>query len=165
MEQKRTLLIWEGPERPFKKRDKKFYSKMIPLVVAIVLFLTFAGQFMIIIVFLSLLFAAYALYATPPKKSSYVLTTEGVEVEGESIPWKKMESYFISNNNEGTVINLDLNVGSLMKRRFLIPDSIETLEKATKIIEQYVKRKEPTNENKSSASKIINRIGLSLKEE
>ena len=58
-----------------------------------------------------------------------------------------------------------VNVGSLMKRRFLIPDSIETLEKATKIIEQYVKRKEPTNENKSSASKIINRIGLSLKEE
>lgn len=161
-DQAKTLLIWEGPERPYKKQDRKFYSGMISLVVVISVFLAVAGQFTLIIVLLSLLFATYALYSTPPHKTTYVLTTQGVELKEEKIPWEKFKHYFVSQKLDERVINLDLNEG-LMGRRFLIADSQKTLDEAIKIIKEYIDEK-PYATEKTQAQKLVEKIGLGIKE-
>jgi len=160
----KTLLIWDGPERPHKHRDRKFYTSMIALLLGISIFLILAGQYMIIILVLSLVFATYALYSTPPGKTTYVITSEGLDFKDEFIPWSKIDSYFVTKSLDGTVINIDLNVGSLLKRRYLIPDNADTMHKATTIIAEHVPKK-MEQKKQSVLSKVTNKIGISFKEE
>lgn len=159
----KTLLIWEGPERPYKKQDRKFYSGMISVALVLCLFLAFAGQFALIIVLLSLLFATYALYSTPPQKTTYVITEDGVELGEEKIFWEQIEDFFVTKKLDEKVINLNLLQG-FMKRRYLIPDTQDTMDKAVEIIEKNVQRRK-INEEKSPLQKQIKKLGLSLREE
>lgn len=159
----KTLMIWEGPERPYKKQDRKFYSGMISVAIVLCLFLAFAGQFVLIIVLLSLLFASYALYATPPQKTTYVITEDGFELGEEKIFWEQVEDFFVTKRLDEKVINLDL-VKGFMKRRYLIPDNQETMDKAVDIIEQHIQRRK-LSEEKSPLEKQIKKLGLSLREE
>jgi len=161
-EQAKTLLIWEGPERPHKKQDKKFYSGMISLVIVISIFLGVAGQFTLIIVLLSLLFATYALHSTPPQKTTYVLTTQGVEFKDEKMPWSKFKHYFVAKELDEKLINLDLKEGFL-SRRFLIADTQKTMDDVIKILKDYLNEK-PYATEKSTMQKAIEKAGLSLKE-
>jgi hypothetical protein len=158
----KTLLIWEGPERPYKKQDRKFYSGMISVAVVLCIFLVFAGQFALIIVLLSILFASYALYATPPKNTTYLINEDGFIFDEEKVFWEQVDDFFIQKRLDGTVINLDINKG-LIKRRYLIPDNQQTLDKAVEIIEQHVERRK-LKEEKSPVQKQIKKWGLSLKE-
>lgn len=163
--QTKTLLIWDGPERPHKKRDRKFYTSMISLVIVIGLILTLAGQLMIILLVCSLLFVTYALYTTPPGKTTFVLTNKGVELKEEGISWNEIDYYFISRELDETVINIDLKTNSLLKRRYLIPDSPETLEKATKILDEYVQKRTASQKETSKFTQALDKLGLVIKDE
>lgn len=159
----KTLMIWEGPERPYKKQDRKFYSGMISVAIVLCLFLAFAGQFVLIVVLLSLLFATYALYSTPPQKTTYVITEDGLELGDEKIFWEQIEDFFVTKKLDERVINVDL-VKGFMKRRYLIPNTQETMDKAVDIVEQHVQRRK-LSEEKTPLQKQIKKIGLSLREE
>ncbi|HHH14303.1 MAG TPA: hypothetical protein ENJ78_01185 [candidate division WWE3 bacterium] len=159
---KKTLLIWEGYARPFKKKDKKYFTNLISTAVVIIIFLLLAGQFTIIIAFLSLLFASYALYSVPPQKTTYVITNKGIELEEEVIPWERIKDYFVSEKLGHKVINLNLYEGTL-SRRYLLPDSKETLQKARKILNEYLAEYiEPKKQD--FITKGIEKIGLKYKE-
>ncbi len=159
---KKTLLIWEGYSRPFKKRDRKFFANMISTAIVILIFLVLAGQFTIIIAFLSLLFAIYALYSTPPQRTTYIITNKGVELEGELIPWEDIKDYFISKKLGHTIINLNLNKG-VLNRRYLLPDSIETLRKCKEILNKYLPEYS-TPKKQDIITRSIEKIGLKYKE-
>lgn len=160
--QAKTLLIWEGPQRPYKRQDRKFYSGMISVAVVLCLFLVFAGQFILIIVLLSMLFASYALYATPPGKATYIITEEGLQLDDEKIFWEKIENFFVTKRLDGNIININLNSG-VMKRRYLIPDKQKTMDEAVSVLEKYAERRK-VKEEKSPVQKYIKKVGLSLKE-
>lgn len=141
IEKEKTLLIWEGPERPFKLRDRKYYTSMISISIVLGLFLFFAGHFMLIIALFAILFASYALYSVPPKNISYVLSDVGVYVADTKFLWGDFVGYNISKNLDQTVVNLELGERKLMKMVYLIPNNVETLDSAQKIVAKYVPEK------------------------
>ena len=163
IEKEKTLLIWEGPERPFKARDRKYYSGMISIEVVLFLFLMFAGQYILVLVFLSVLFAAYSLYSIPPKKIPYVLTDVGVEIDGEKRPWSAFKGYFITKNLDQKIINLEISTKNLLNLVYLIPNNLQTLDEAQKIVEKYLPLK-PITVDKSIVGKAFKRLSDYIKE-
>lgn len=162
MEQQKTLLIWEGPVRPYKKQDKKFYANMISLVIVMGVFLFVAGQWPLIVVLLSLLFASYALYSQKPPNTTYAITNKGIVIDKEVIEYDKIQNFFVTKSLDETLINFDLKLGFL-KRRFMIPNNVKTLEKAEKILKDYIFEKPVTKQKPNVIMHYLDKFGLKFK--
>lgn len=90
----RTILAWKAPGRPFRKRGKDFYlsSLLIMLLVQVILFLF--GQYLLMLVVLSLVFVAFALATVPPHDFHYKITTEGVRIEDHFFLWQELYDFY-----------------------------------------------------------------------
>lgn len=164
IEKEKTLLIWDGPERPFKQRDRKFYTSMVSVGLVLLLFLLFAGQFILIIVLLAVLFASYALYSVPPKNISYVLTDVGVSVADTKYLWSDFLSHSVGKTLDQNLISLELSKNTLLKMVYLIPDNVKTLDEAQKIVSKYLPEKSQRID-KNLISKTVSRLTSYIKEE
>src|SRR3989344_950540 len=67
----RTLFSWEAPSRPFRKKDRSYYTTLAIIVILLVLILFLAKEFLLIATLLSLAFLAYVLAFVPPHKVTY----------------------------------------------------------------------------------------------
>lgn len=90
----KTLLAWEAPGRPFKKRSKSYFASvlLIALLVEIILFLF--SQYTLMLVILSLVFVTFALASVPPHNFHYRISTEGLMVEDHFFLWKELYDYY-----------------------------------------------------------------------
>lgn len=163
MTQDKTRLIWEGPSRPYKAVDRKYYTGMLGVGIALFLFLAFAGQFTIIIVLLSILFTTYAFYAFPPTKVSYSLSDSGINIADEFVPWSDVTSFFTEKRLDTTLISLNVKTKALSRVKYIIPDTDTTLVEAMKIIEEHVPRF-VQKEEKNIIAKLVERISFNIRE-
>ncbi len=90
----RTLLSWDAPGRPFRKRSKQFYTTalLITLLIEVILFLFSQYLFMVLIV--SLVFAGFALTSIEPKTFRYKISTEGVTIEDHFYLWQELYDFY-----------------------------------------------------------------------
>ena len=117
----KTLLSWQAPGRPFRKRGRQYYltSLLIGLLVEIILFLF--SQYLLMLVVASLLFMAFALATVPPRDFHYRISTEGIMIEDHFFLWQELyDFYFKRHGNEDT-----LHVGT---HDFFIGEIILTLQ-------------------------------------
>ncbi len=89
-----TLLEWEAPGRPFKKRTKQYYltALLITLLVEIILFLF--SQYLLMFVVVALLFVTFALSYMPPKDFHYRISTEGIMIEDGFFIWPELYDFY-----------------------------------------------------------------------
>lgn len=163
MEKAKTLIIWEAPARPYKKGEKRYLTKLLAVLLPLVIFLVFAGQFTIIIVLLALLFVSYALYAVPPGKATYTIFEDGIEFGEEKVLFSDIDSFHLGKELGQTVVNIDLKKAGLIKRRFLLFDKIETKDKVLKILREKLTERNLQKEE-TKVTKYVKKLGLSLKE-
>lgn len=92
--QVKTLLSWQAPGRPFKKRHKEFYlsALLIMFLVEIILFLF--SQYMLMLVVLSLTFVAFSLSSVPPRNFHYRISTEGITIEDHFFLWIELYDFY-----------------------------------------------------------------------
>jgi len=99
-----TLLEWEAPGRPFKKRTKQYYltALLITLLAETILFLF--SEYLLMFVIAALLFVAFALASVPPKLFKYRLSKEGIQIEDKFFLWQELyDFYFLKREGEETL--------------------------------------------------------------
>ena len=101
-----TLLSWEAPGRPFRKRTKEFYltSLLIMLLVEIILFLF--SEYALMAVVASLTFVAFALVTVPPHNFSYKISTEGIQIEDHFFLWQELYDFYFKNRDGVHVLHI-----------------------------------------------------------
>ncbi len=102
----RTLLSWQAPGRPFRKRKKEYFlsALLITLLVEVILFLF--AQYVLMLVVISLLFVAFALATVPPKNFNYRISTEGIMVEDHFFIWQEMYDFYFKKRDEIWVLHI-----------------------------------------------------------
>lgn len=90
------VFTWKAPSRPFKKRNRQFYTTVAAIVFLISLILFFAGQFLPIAVVISVAFLGYVLSSVPPEDVEYRLTTYGVRVDNQLHYWEELGRYWFT---------------------------------------------------------------------
>jgi hypothetical protein len=115
-EAERDLLTWSAPARPFKRRDKQFYTTIFAIagIVSLVLFL--AEGIMPVILIVALVFLYYVLSTVPPENIEYKITTKGVKVAGKLTEWQALIRFCFGVRSGSEI---------LIFETFLIPGRIE----------------------------------------
>ncbi|MEN8252941.1 MAG: hypothetical protein ABFQ62_01015 [Patescibacteria group bacterium] len=103
-----TLLIWKSASRPFKKRNRQFYTTIATIVVLISLILFFAGQFLPIAVVISIAFLAYVLSSVPPHEDEKKITTYGVRVDKELYYWEEMGRFWFDEKYGSKILHVEI---------------------------------------------------------
>ena len=101
-----TLLSWNAPGRPFRKRGKEFFATglLITLLVEIILFLF--SQYLLMLLVASLLFVAFALASTPPHNVRYTISTEGITIEDHFFLWQELYDFYFKNREGADVLHV-----------------------------------------------------------
>ncbi len=89
-----TLFKWMAPSRPFKLRDRQFFTTIIVIAALISILLAFAGEWMLIATIAAMIFAYYIWSTVPPEDVEYSITTRGVRVHGQLYRWEDLVQWW-----------------------------------------------------------------------
>lgn len=104
-----TLVEWDAPARPFKKRNRQFFSTIIIIAILISLILFFAGQVLPVAVVISVVFLIYVTAVIPPQDVHYKLTNYGIYVEKEAFSWVYMGRFWFDDKLNQRVLEIELH--------------------------------------------------------
>lgn len=88
------IFEWQAPSRPFKKRDRQYYTTIVMIVFLISLILFFAGQFLPIAVVIAIGFLSYVLASVPPDMVTNKITTYGIRMENDLHYWEELTRFW-----------------------------------------------------------------------
>lgn len=116
-EEIRTLLSWEAPSRPFRKKDRSFYTTLAIIVILLVLILLLAREFLLIGAILSVVFVTYVLAFVPPHNIRYRISTQGVIIGEDFYFWHFLDSFWFKEKEGQKILIIQTRIrfpGQLM---------------------------------------------------
>lgn len=99
---------WRAAARPYKKRNKQYYTTVALIVFLVSAILFFAGQFLPIAVVVTVAFLVYVLSSVPPQESKIAITTYGIRFDDQLFYWEELGRFWLDERNEQPVINIEL---------------------------------------------------------
>lgn len=102
----KVLLSWKAAARPFRKKDRSFYTTVAILLGLISGIAFFSGQVMLIGVFLALGFLIYVLNFIPPEEIEYKLSNQGVTIGDHFYHWQQLDSFWFSERDGFKILHL-----------------------------------------------------------
>ncbi|TSC87889.1 MAG: Uncharacterized protein G01um10147_392 [Microgenomates group bacterium Gr01-1014_7] len=132
----RTLLSWEAPSRPFRKKDRSYYTTLAIIVILLVLILLLAKEFLLIATILSLAFVAYVLAFVPPHHIQYRISTQGVTINEDFYFWHFLDAFWFKEKEGHKIL--------IIQTRFRFPAQLmlvlanHEVEKVKKIVARFL---------------------------
>lgn len=105
---KRSIFSWTAPSRPFKKRDRQYYTTVTAIIFLVSLILFFAGQFLPIAVVISVGFLAYVLSSVPPHQVKIDINTYGIEIEETLYYWQEMGRFWFDQKFDQEILLIEI---------------------------------------------------------
>lgn len=105
-EEIKTLLSWKAPARPFKKKDRSYYTTIAILVILLIMIAFLAREFLLIGVLLSLAFVAYVLAFVPPHEINYRISTQGITIGEDFYFWHFLDSFWFKEKDGSKVLHV-----------------------------------------------------------
>jgi hypothetical protein len=93
-EDKKLLLEWSAPSRPFKKRDKDFFTTISVMAILFIVILFFMKEFLVILVVMALVFLVYVLATVPPEAVTNSIFTTGLQNGLHGYGWQDLQYYW-----------------------------------------------------------------------
>lgn len=135
-EEIKTLLSWEAPARPFRKKDRSYYTTLAIIVVLLCLILLLAREFLLIATILSVAFVAYVLAFVPPHKIGYKISTQGVTVGEDFYFWHFLDSFWFKEKEGYKVVHIQTRF-RFPAQLMLVLEGVEE-EKIKKIMSRFL---------------------------
>lgn len=88
------LLTWKAPSRPFKKREREYFTTIAAIILLFAVILLFVKEFLLIAVILSFAFLAYALATVPPSEVEHKITDAGITNTGREYLWAELGEFW-----------------------------------------------------------------------
>lgn len=88
--EERVLLSWMAPGRPFKRRDRDYYTTIGAIVFLVAIILLFLKEWLLIAVMIALAFVAYVLASVPPEETKHVVSNRGLRTGEKLYKWQEL---------------------------------------------------------------------------
>ncbi len=102
------VLEWQAPSRPFKKRNRQYYTTVGIIVFLICMILFFAGQFLPIAVVIAVAFMAYVLSAVPPELVINRVTTYGIRTDDTLYYWEELGRFWFTEKYHQRLVHIEV---------------------------------------------------------
>jgi Ca2+/Na+ antiporter len=137
----KKLFYWQSPARPFKKRDRDYFTTIGAIVFLLAVILFFLKEWLLIAVVISLMFVSYVLATVQPEKVEHTLTNKGIETGGKNYPWKDMAKFWFTEKWKHFVLNIELKEGFPRKLLVLVEERDKS--KVETILRKYLAMEVP----------------------
>jgi len=106
-EETKILLTWKSPSRPFKKRDRDFFTTIGAIVFLICVILLFIKEWLLIGAILALTFVVYVLNSIPPEEVEHKITNKGIITGGNEYFWPDLTIFSFSERYGYKLLNIE----------------------------------------------------------
>lgn len=134
-------LAWEAPARPFKKRDREYYTTIAIIVFLLSLILFFAGQFLVIAVVLSLGFVSYVLASVPPEMVHISVSTFGIHIGDQMYYWQELGRFWFSEKYKANLMHVETARAFPAQLAILLGD--QNMDEVKKVMLKYAMFEKP----------------------
>lgn len=137
----KDLLEWEAPARPFKKRDKEYFTTIGAIVFLLTIILFFLKEWLLIGAIIAFAFLAYVLASIPPEKVRHKITSRGIITAGRMYKWLTLSRFWFSEKWGSKILNIETLFTVPSRLALLLGDQDE--KKVKEIIEKYLVEDKP----------------------
>lgn len=102
-----TILEWIAPSRPFRKRNKQFFTTVLVIALLISMILFFSGQFLPIAMVFSVVFLNYVLAVIPPQEIKYEITNFGIKMENRLYSWQELGRFWFDKKYDDFILHVE----------------------------------------------------------
>lgn len=138
-EPEKELFTWKAPSRPFKRRDRQFWTTAITIAVIFGIITFLAEGMMPVIVIISIVFLYYVLSTVEPEIVTFTLTNYGVKVVNQLTAWQNLNRFWFSKRYNDEVVVFETN-GFLNRLEIVI--NPKDKEKIRPIVKKYLTEEE-----------------------
>ncbi|MFA5932623.1 MAG: DUF5673 domain-containing protein [Microgenomates group bacterium] len=132
----RTYLTWTAPARPFRKRDRSFFTTTAIILVLLVLISLLAREYIFIGVLLALAFVVYVLAFVPPEDVEYKISTQGITIGDHFYFWAELNSFWFSEKEGYKILNIATNLR--FPSQLIILIKADHIEEVKKTVAKYL---------------------------
>jgi hypothetical protein len=136
-----VIFEWDAPSRPFKKRNRKYHTTVITIVLLLSLILFFAGQVLTIAVVIAVAFLAYVMSTIPPHAIKNKLTTYGVRSEDNLYYWEELGRFWFDKKHQEKILHVE--VGRFPHRLAILLGKVDE-KLLTEIMSEVLLKQKPT---------------------
>jgi hypothetical protein len=143
--EEQLLLSWKSPSRPFKKREKEFFTTIGAIVFLLAVILVFVKEFLLIGAIVALAFVAYVLATIPPEEAEHKIFTNGLDSVGHFYKWEELIDFWFGERWTQPI----LFIGTKVKfpGRLVILTNGQEQNKIKEILTKYLTFKEKPEKN------------------
>lgn len=131
-----TLISWEAPSRPFRRKNKSYYFTSAMIVVLLVLILLLMSEFLLIAVLFALLFVVYVLAFVPPQDIPYRISTQGITIGENFYLWHYMDAFWFKEKEGHRLLIIQTRLVFPSQLMLVLPSSDE--EKIKKTVARFL---------------------------
>lgn len=136
-EEIKTLLSWEAPSRPYRKKDRSYYTTIIILTIFSGLAVFFWLQSILLIgVISSLAFVTYVLAFVPPHNITYRISTQGITIGEDFYFWHFLDAFWFKEKDGSKVLHIQTRLRFPAQLMLVMGDQNE--EKVKKTIAKFL---------------------------
>ena len=139
--EEKLLYRWKAPVRPFKKRDREYYTTIAAIAFLIIIILGFLREFLLIAVVVAFAFVSYVLAAVKPEETEHQLTSRGIRTANKLYRWSDLRRYWFSEKYGQAMVMIQTVV--LFPGQLLMLLSGTDKEKVRKILNERLPYEQP----------------------
>jgi len=149
-EEEKDLVKWKAPARPFKERNREYFTTVGAMVILLAVILLFAREFLLIAVILAFSFVVYALASVKPEEVEHTITSRGIRTGGKFYRWDALGRFWFEEKFGQKILVVETFLGFPRRLMMLMGDKSE--EELKKLLATYVllEKPEPTAMDKSA---------------
>lgn len=102
----KTLLAWTAPGRPFRVRGKEYFASIILITFLLEIIIFLFGEYLLMVVVLSLVFVTFALALVPPHDYHYRISTEGITIEDHFYLWQELYDFYFKRRDNQDILHI-----------------------------------------------------------
>jgi len=137
----KILYIWKAPSRPFKKRNKEFWTTILSILFLMALILFFVKEWFLIAAIISITFVYYVLSTVEPEEIECKITNRGIVYAAETYPWEAIDQFWFGYKYGQRTLNFKIRSGLVAHLCLLVGKGEE--DKIKQILLKYLIEDEP----------------------
>jgi len=151
----KVLLQWKAPMRPFKKRDREFFTTMGSIALLLIVILLFLKEWFLILTIIALVFVAYILGTVQPEEVEHRITNRGINTGKRTYRWEELGRFWFSQRWDQKILHVETLVR--FPRRLMLLLGEISQDQFEKILSQYLPLEEPEKTWMDNASEWLSR--------
>lgn len=102
----KTYLTWTAASRPYRKKDRSYFTTVAIIVILLILISILAREFLLVGVLLAFAFVTYVLGFVPPEDVEYKISGQGVTIGGHFYFWDDLDSFWFSEKEGQRILHV-----------------------------------------------------------